>query len=148
MQVIAVPAESNYARSFPDSSDLISSKVLEAIQSAARPINLKLIHALRAAQSEMNSQIVLRHETAPTTDFVNLLVIGYDAAHARADSAPVRLRSNQLKFDPIITGAGVALQKSWHVIDRVHNNIQRTIVIEVTEGTSSGGKALTEGWAC
>src|ERR1700722_2484314 len=60
-----------------------------------------------------------------------------DTAQAGANAAAVRLGADGSHLDPVISRLQVATQKLGKIIDGIYHDIQITVVVEVSEGTTS-----------
>src|SRR5512142_3353600 len=67
-----------------------------------------------------------------------------NALEASTNAAAVRLHTNCLYLDPIVVPLGVAAQELGRAVDGVHDDIDVTVVVEISEGTASCGDRLVD----
>src|SRR5258708_39764455 len=91
-------AEDSFA--FLQEDQLIRLHILQRVDMAARPTDLKDINLVRFSQSEVDAQVVLRDVTPSAAHFINLLVrLGFSRRTSCADEAGPAAPSVGLGFN-------------------------------------------------
>jgi len=74
----------------------------ECVRAAPDPVNFDTIHAVMAAQPEVQLHTVVTLVPAPTVHLVHLRQVPSGYVHLGSHAIPVRLDANQPKLDPVI----------------------------------------------
>src|SRR5246127_3197547 len=62
-----------------------------------------------------------------------------DALDARTDAASIGFCADGFDLDPVVAGVGIAAQKLGKIVDGVYEQVEITVVVEVTEGAAASG---------
>src|SRR5215510_12010287 len=95
---------------FFDHDFLIDRSLADRIDNSARPSDFNTFYLRRAAQTEMDAQVVLRVITTAASQFANLRALLGDYFDARPNAAAVRFDTLQFDRDPVVARLHIASQ--------------------------------------
>src|SRR5258708_26307556 len=107
-----------------------------------RPFYFDEIDRLRFSQTEMQSQIALRHYALSAVDFVDMRLSSCHYANAHDVRCAVALGSDQFDLDPVLRVAAIIAQKGRQIVEIQNYGVDVAIVIEVSERSAATGEAL------
>src|SRR5262245_47439648 len=81
----------------------------------------------------MYAEVVLRIITAAAPDLINLSFVFSHDLDSRANAGTIRLRPDSLDRDPVIIGRGIRAEQHRVIVDRIDNDIDISVIVEITE---------------
>ena len=126
-------------RGFANRQDLIGGDGLQSLDIPTGPGNFHELHRFVLAQAKVHALIACRQVTAGCTDQGVLLQSGfrYDVKLG-ADAVPIAGRADRVYEQPVITVCALVAEQECGQVVRVHNYIDETVVIQISEGHSAG----------
>ena len=100
------------------------------------------VHSVEFTQAEVQAAIVHGEVARLRGYFLRLLFAAVAGDHARADRASVRLRADQLHFDPmarLVALPHVVTEEGWRLIHVHDEYVDIAVVVEIAEGAAAAG---------
>src|SRR5215213_770410 len=132
------------ALAFFDRDDPVHAHVRNLINRAAGPTHLNGINLRAFLESEVQTQIALRYVTVAAAHLIRLRQITGDDRHARPNAATITLYTDSLDHDRIVCVPGVVAQQLRRPVEIRNQEINVTIVINITEGDAAAHAILSQ----
>src|SRR6266853_1936688 len=125
---------------FDDCDVAIDRQVRECFHAAAglRPSNFQSVDFCALANAEDFAGIVRREIASAANLQPSALQIAGLPEKFCADGVGVGFLSNQAYAEPVVFGGGNIFQKYWGAAVHRYENVERAIIVEVTDGHAAG----------
>src|SRR2546426_2079508 len=137
----------NQTFAFFNRHHLIHADAGHGIDNAAGPTHLDEVDCGPLLEAEVQPQIILREVTAAAADLVYLGQAARGDLHARPDAVPITFHADRFHEHRVILIPTIVAQQLWRPIQIVDDNVNVTIVIDITKGGSAARTFFSQGAA-